>query len=486
MLLLQRRSALVALATIAGSLVSTTTAGFSSQSSSVVSSATTTSTSAAADTEEEAAALTPAAEESWTRHRVLNKKTNKTSSKKIKSENNKTKKKKGKEGSSRKIVVFPGESIQDAINNASEGSTIVVKAGTYMEEFNQRYGLHITTNGIKLHAEEDGSNGPGVVQIVPYGEQEIGIFVAPKGCTYLDINDVCNDVLNGFELKGISVKGFPRNGIQTRWVNDFSIMNSHSMINLENGIYPTLSSNGIISNCTSSGSLDSGLWVAGSIGVQVIGNEIFDCSTGYEVTVSRDVYATENFIHDNVAGVGFYHANMAGTNPDYSSYDNWVVENNIIVNNNRVNTAPEGSFAASIPSGCGVLIVGVRGHTFRRNVIKDNNFQGILMAGYCSVLEAIFGIDCSIDPPKDGDPSVNFNTIVDNIMSGNGGNTNPDISFLPSLDIVYGQSFGEELGEAGEQNCFEGNQSEEGVPIVGISVDLGTFQPFPLPTAGCE
>lgn len=378
-----------------------------------------------------------------------------------------------------KIIVYPGQSIQNAIDNASDGDTIIVKAGTYTEESNERYGLRVTKNNIKLFADDDAT--PANVKVVAIGVQETGIFIAPEGCDYKD--DTCDNILHGFSLKGISVEEFPVNGIQTRWVNDFQITNSHSVNNLNNGIYLTLSSKGKVDSCTSSGSLDSGLWVAGSRRVQVTNTEIFDCVTGLEVTVSHDVYAANNIMHNNVVGVGLYHANMAGTKPNYPSYDNWVFENNIIANNNRVNNS-NNSFSARLPSGVGVLIVGVRGHTFRENLIKDNSFEGMLMAGFCSVLEAAFGSNCDIEPPLDGDPSANYNTIIDNIMYGNGGVPSPELPFLPSLDIVYGTT-PLELGEAGEQNCFEGNQSDNGGPVVAVAVDLSTFVVGPLPSAGC-
>jgi hypothetical protein len=45
-------------------------------------------------------------------------------------------------------------------------------------------------------------------------------------------------------------------------------------------VYATLSSNGSVVGCKSHGSLDSGLWIAGSVDVTADNNEIYESTTG--------------------------------------------------------------------------------------------------------------------------------------------------------------------------------------------------------------
>ena len=49
---------------------------------------------------------------------------------------------------------------------------------------------------------------------------------------------------------------------------------NRSRLRPANGLYPTLSANGLVQNNVSYGSLDTSLWVAGSENVRVIGNDL--------------------------------------------------------------------------------------------------------------------------------------------------------------------------------------------------------------------
>jgi len=87
------------------------------------------------------------------------------------------------------------------------------------------------------------------------------------------------------------VESFPKNGIQTRFVDGFKFIKCYSVDNLNNGIYPTLSSNGVVSSCTSSGSGDAGIWIAGSQNVTATDNEVYN-----SITVSREKFLLCYFI----------------------------------------------------------------------------------------------------------------------------------------------------------------------------------------------
>jgi len=189
-------------------------------------------------------------------------------------------------------TVRNGESIQEAIDAAEPGDVIKVWPGIYTEQASPKYGLRITKNNIKLLAK----GKPGSVRLLASNEQETGVYAAPDGCEYNDTE--CGDVLEDFSIEGFSIEGFPANGIQTRWVDGFKFQNCYSVDNLNNGIYPTLSSNGSIVGCKSHGSFDSGLWVAGSVNVTAINNEIYESTTGkyYFPYISSKLRTTPSLI----------------------------------------------------------------------------------------------------------------------------------------------------------------------------------------------
>jgi parallel beta-helix repeat protein len=381
--------------------------------------------------------------------------------------------------------VYPGESIQAAIDAARSGDTILVEPGVYKEKANDRYGLRITENNLRLIGmvrQKKGQGKPNKVRLLQHKRQETGILAAPAGCEYDMTREECEDAiegeivdLKGFYIRGFSVEGSPVNGIQTRWVDGFEFANNDSVNNLNNGIYPTLSANGMVRNNVSYGSLDTAMWVAGSENVRVIGNELYGSVIGFEITVSNNVEVTANTIYDNTVGVGLFHPNGAG-NPPLDVMANWVIEHNDIYDNNRPNGANPDTLQGKLLPGAGVLLVGVSDHVVAKNNIENNNYVGVGVLGWCTS-----GQDCS---DLRGPPEAENNLISQNYLSGNGGEPPAEAPFPPA-DLLYIQY---EVPAEESGNCFENNKPEN---------ELNTYAAYPpvfppgdppgqpLPTAGC-
>ena len=357
--------------------------------------------------------------------------------------------------------VFPGDSIQDAIDEASPGDTILVEPGMYQETGNVQFGLRITTDNLRLIGKvKQGRGEAGKVRVLHTGTQETGIYAAPATCgPGVGVGECTEDNLQGFYIRGFTVEDFPKNGIQTRFVNDFKIIRNESARNLHNGIYPTISANGLVQNNVSYGSEDTAMWVAASSNVRVIGNELYDSVIGLEVNVSLDIEVKHNDVHDNTVGIGLFHPNSAG-NAQLPVMGNWVVEHNNVYDNNTPNFAPPGDFQADLPHGVGILVLGVSDNVVAKNTVENNDFVGIGVLGWCTAAETIPGRECGKVPPI-RDPRVMNNLVSQNKVSGNGGSPPGDgmggpgpLDFL-AADLTY---FSVETAPFDSGNCFKKNK----------------------------
>lgn len=329
-------------------------------------------------------------------------------------------------------VVNPGESIQAAVDAANPNDTILVMPGDYTETHGGNAAVRVTKS-LKLFAKAK----PGApVRLLPGPGNQHGIVIEPT-------NPGVDPDVENVKVRGFTVEGFPKHGIWLRYVDGFKIEKNTSINNLENGIWPTLSANGLVKKNVSYGSEDAALWVEASENVRVIQNEVYDSPTGLEVTISTNVKMVKNIIHDNTVGVGLYHPSAAGLPaiPPYTQYGDWQLIGNKIYSNNAPNGAPPGSLSSQLPSGVGVLMLGVDRVMVRKNTIEDNDSVGIGMIDWC------FGVDCNSNPPVVTDTAPDNNTFIANTVLGNGSNPSPNYP-LPGSDTLI-------LG--GTNNCGKAN-----------------------------
>ena len=355
-------------------------------------------------------------------------------------------------GTARHITVYPGQSIQNAVDALASGGTLYVMPGTYQEPHFGTNAVTIRKNGIRLIARSNPKKGQKVIlQPNPNRDHRNGIVV----------EGTANARIDGFKVKGFTIQGFPNNGILTSYVDNFRIERNESIENLENGIWPTLSANGLVKKNVAYGSEDSALWVEASENVRVIGNELYNSPTGLEITVSNNIVAKKNDVHDNTTGIGLYNYRGAGLPPlaPADRNGNWDIVNNHVHDNNMPN-AVEGGLVGLLPPGGGILLTGVDHVNIRGNQIENNDFYGIAVVDWC------IAVGCPSVPPGDP-PALNGvpenNTFVNNTLTNNG--TDPQTGGDPLLgvfatvaaDITYVVADSDPPQAA---NCFSGNAYE--------------------------
>jgi parallel beta-helix repeat protein len=221
-----------------------------------------------------------------------------------------------------------------------------------------------------------------------------------------------------------------------------------------------------VKNNVSYGALDAGLWVEASENIRVIGNEIYNNPTGLEITVSRDVLAKANDIHDNTVGVGLYHPNGASL-PPLGGDGNWQIIGNEIYNNNYPNPTPPGGLVGLLPAGVGILTVGVDAVTIMGNSVTGNDLNGVSVLDWCIV------VDCMSDPPVVED-EVEYDVVMKNTITGNAGdpfgNGNDDPRYASTPLGIFAQDiFYATLG-SGTGNCFTKNTFGTSIAIPGLTL----------------
>jgi parallel beta-helix repeat protein len=346
--------------------------------------------------------------------------------------------------------VLPGDSIQDAVDLAAAGDKIVVYPGTYIED-----GLNgvTVTKPLKMIGK---SKGTEKVILQSNGSQDDGILVEGTEETPLD----------GFRIKGFTIEGFEGNGIHLRYVNNFRIDRNESINNLENGIFPTLSANGMVKRNLSYGSADSALWVEASTDVRVLDNVLHSSPTGLEVTVSNNVEIRGNEVYNNTIGIGLYHPNAASL-PAIPEMGNWEIIDNYVHSNNAPNNAPPGSMSSELPPGGGILVLGTDNAVIMKNVVENNDFYGIAMVDWCLATDGS-DFDCDNIPM---DPGINEfpeqNVVQENEFINNGTNPTPHPLAPYAADITY-------IAWDDYGNCFAQNEySTREYAIVGPAWLLG-------------
>ena len=179
-------------------------------------------------------------------------------------------------------AIVVSTTIQAAIDAARPGDTVLVPPGIYRENVLVTKD-NITIQG-SLGAVMDGTGLAG----------DTGITVTPVAPATR---------ITGFSLAGLRPQHYSENGVLLMHVHNFHISHGEYIDNAEYGIFPVLSSNGLIDLNHVAGANDTGIYVGQSHNVVIKKNHVTDCTVGIEVENSSTITVDNNRAIGNSVGI---------------------------------------------------------------------------------------------------------------------------------------------------------------------------------------
>jgi nitrous oxidase accessory protein NosD len=296
-----------------------------------------------------------------------------------------------------RVIVKAGESIQQAIDKASPGTTIWVRKGTYAEN-------------VEIHKDRIKLIGQGAT-IVPPASPGSSCHGHEGICVLGDGNPdtgVVNKYVKGAEVRGFTVKGFPGSGFFAFGAQDTEVEWNRFIDNAEYGGAAFTSINTTFERNLSTHAGPGGeaaFYIGDSPNARahIENNKASGYTLGIFQRNALNVRADHNDIYGNCAGV-LVLADAPGP------AGRLVLEDNHIHDNNKFCPATTGPEASPAISGVGVLILGGTDNKAHDNWITHNVPSG--------AAEVSGGIVVLKGGPTGTAPSHNH--LTDNVVRDNG------------------------------------------------------------------
>ena len=288
----------------------------------------------------------------------------------------------------KKIYVSSMQSIQDGIDLANIGDTVVIGPGVYHEM------LAIDKSSITIMGHTNNN----------------------EKLTILDGFNILSDAAVGsgsnIEIRDVVVKNYTSNGLMLNHARNITYRNLECHNTGLYGIYPVECVGILIENCLVTGSSDAAIYVGQSKDIIVRNNIAHGNVTGIEIENSVNALVENNEVYNNTGGILVF---LLPNNPSKVSINCRVV-NNYIHDNNHENFADPTAIVSQVPSGTGILIMAGDEVEITQNKIINNNSFGVGLVG----LDLLFGKGNKYDV----DPIPQACWIHQNTYKNNG--NNPD------------------------------------------------------------
>ena len=255
--------------------------------------------------------------------------------------------------------VRPGESIQQAVDAAKPGDTVLLSVGTYRES------VRVTTSRLTLR-------GSGRGTVIKPGDARAGNSCAQAG-NGLCVEGTDEHPVNGTTVNSLTLSGFAKNGLWASRTDKLTVRQVTAEENGQWGIAQERSTRGAFRNNTARDNGDAGLFLANTTNTEagatdtremvIEGNQLLGNRIGITVRRLRHLTVEANHITENCAGVfvvGDESKPRAGA---------LAVRGNHVHKNNK--SCPK---TARLPflQGSGIVLTGAEETLVTRNLVEGN------------------------------------------------------------------------------------------------------------------
>ncbi|MEV7177077.1 right-handed parallel beta-helix repeat-containing protein [Kitasatospora sp. NPDC093679] len=265
-------------------------------------------------------------------------------------------------------TVFPGESIQKAVDAAAPGSTVQLMPGTYHES------VLITRSDITLRGV-----GPSTVLVPDPAQTGNACATAGHGICVAGTDD---QKVNNVRIGSLTVSGYRMNGIDASNTDHLRIMDVGAFHNGNQGISQEKSIRATLTGNEAADNVQAGIFLANSVaheggaidtqGTVIRGNRLSGNRIGVVVRRARTLAVDANDISGNCGGV-FVVGDEGSPKPGAISVNrNYVHENN--------KYCPPNPRLAFI-QGTGILFTGAEDSVVSGNQIEGNRGDSPMSGG---------------------------------------------------------------------------------------------------------
>jgi len=313
--------------------------------------------------------------------------------------------------------IYPGpdaqEKLQEALITAEPGTTIFMKAGTFE-----------LTDGLSLDVADVTLRGAGMDRTVLSFKNQAGggegLIVTSDGVI---LEDFAIEDSKGDGIKSKAADNITYRRLRVSWTGGPKETNGAY------GLYPVESRNVLIEDSHVSGASDAGIYVGQSQNIIVRKSLVEYSVAGIEIENSRNADVYGNTATHNTGGILVFDLPNLPVTGGHSVR----VFDNMVVDNDTPNFAPEGNMVGMVAKGTGIMVMANRDVHVFGNTLKNNGTVNVLIATF----------------PEDYDddsyyPHPRGVVIRDNTYEGGGDNPDgevgkiiSDLTGTPVPDIVW-------------------------------------------------